>query len=55
MSQPFIVGKAVAGKHCRPGQGDQKDDRTESQSVMTVLVFKVQLESHLMREPKPLT
>ena len=27
-------------------------DGTERQNVMTVLIFKVQLESHMMHEPK---
>ena len=30
-------------------------DGTERQSVMTMLTFKIQVESHLVREPKPLT
>ena len=30
-------------------------DGTERQSVMTMLTFKIQVESHLMREPKPPT
>ena len=28
-------------------------DDTERQSVMTMLIFKIQAESHLVREPKP--
>ena len=30
-------------------------DGTERQSVMTMLTFKIQVESHLVREPKPPT
>ena len=30
-------------------------DGTERQSAMTMLTFKIQVESHLMREPKPPT
>ena len=30
-------------------------DGTERQSAMTVLTFKIQVESHLIREPKPPT
>ena len=30
-------------------------DGTESQSAMTMLTFKMQLELHLMHEPKPPT
>lgn len=41
--------------HGRPRVVAMLSDGTESQSVMTVLVFKVRLELHMVREPKPPT